>query len=201
VALGAVAPATAPEAASSLEPATTQSEHSDHDLVAGLVFQIGPVADELALAGAKPANLSAEEYLHLVDASVTDLLEHYDATVDPALTLIRSGDPVRAEQGLNLLGDAAIQQSQDLLSIGGIDWKPGDDEAISPKCGAAVVCAAYITVGVHNNVVGTAFVVLVAGAAVSAGAVLWTGKWVWMKSATGGGVEPKTLIADITRVA
>lgn len=170
-------------AGTGLATATTRFDRSvtDRELVLGLVYGVGPAADDLGVS-AEVTNsgqrAAQARYESAAIRSVDTMLADYPADMESAIEHLRSGDPVRTEQGLSELGSVVNTFSRSQLSAQGLS--PAQAQAAGAEstqaCGVAVVCVAYAAAAVHNTVVVTGL------AAVVVGGALWCGIWLWCGS-------------------
>jgi len=146
---------------------------TDRELVLGLVFGVGEIADELGTTASVVSGEDADGVLYEEQAQVAaaDFLAYSGDGAAEALDLIRSGDPVDVLDGLEVLGSEI-----DTF----VEARVGDPSggATIAACGIAVVCVAYAAAAVHNTVALTAV------AAVLIGAALWCGAWKWCSTSS-----------------
>ncbi|WP_126412142.1 hypothetical protein [Actinomyces slackii] len=149
-------------------PAQAREEgYSDQQVVKGLMYGVGPVAEEIGFEIQLPESISEQEYVNAVDHTVNDLIATRSNEIHSAVTLIKSDDPLEVEKGLDALAQVGISYAEEKMP------EVVDQEPQPAACGAAVVCVAYLAAAVHNTVAITAFGAVVIGAAVYAGAWLW----------------------------
>lgn len=161
---------------------------SDDDLLRGLIYGQGPIADKLGLQVTLPPDLSKAEYTKAVEYSIQELKAKYPDKLQKALAMLRDDDPVVVEKGLDGLSSILLEYEKDKLHGQTPDAEPS-------ACGVAVVCVAYAAAAVHNTVAVTGLAVLVMGAAVAAGQWLWVGK-----SNSSPSTVREELVADLIAV-
>ncbi|WP_103063044.1 hypothetical protein [Actinomyces qiguomingii] len=188
VALGtSPVPATANEPTTAAQPTTSIS---DDDLLEGLLYGRGPVADKLGLRVMLPSDLPEAKYTEAVNYSIQELKTKYPDELDETLAKLRDDDPVVVEDGLEALSSIALNYEEYKLS-GGAD----DHRAEPAPCGVAVICIGYAALAVHNTVAVTGLAVVVVGGAVVAGKWLWAGS----NSSTSSAVREE-LVADLIAI-
>ncbi|MDN6158845.1 MAG: hypothetical protein L0J13_12990, partial [Brevibacterium sp.] len=162
---------------------TTSDRPSDKEMLLGLVYGDGPVANELGITQQRPSEISEADYRKALDTSVDELLtdSQYASPVARALNSIRSDDPRVIEDGLDQLGEVVIEQvetnvNKDPELKAEVEKAKSEGEVDTQACGVAVVCVAYAAAAVHNTVAVTGLAAVVVGAALWAGTWKWTGK-------------------------
>lgn len=192
------APALASDSASPAKPVVVptnaiSSPHADgRDFVASFFLGAGSMTDELSeipsLSGLtelyeaekSPEQQEAiEQILDQVDAANPGLYERVSEE-------IRSGDPYQVEAAINETSDAINAQVAELADE--VSEEEIEDAAISPQLVVVVV------VVFHAGALVTGVVVAAVGAAVVAGAVLWTNG----KSANVSQANREAMISDLT---
>jgi hypothetical protein len=92
--------------------------YSDQEYLNGLMFNIGPVADRLALPSLRPADLSREEYETLATGYVDTFLSEDAAELAPALRGLRSGNPIEVEASFESISASLVEHHSTHLPDG-----------------------------------------------------------------------------------
>lgn len=170
---------------------TINATTSDDDILRGLLYGRGSVAEELGLWATLPQGVSERVYTQIIDTMIREFKLRYPDEINESLRLVRSDDPLQVEKGLDLLSTTFNRFQESMFAV---NTRPGLHKPASP-CGFAVACWAYAALAVHNTVVITALGAVVIGGAVVAGGWLWVGK-----NSLTPSVAREELVADLIEV-
>lgn len=142
--------------------AVDDARYSAEDLVDGLVFNAGPVAEDLGISVPLPENLSQEDlaqYNQVVAVLKSSMWASDRVLLEEATSKVTSGDPYQVEAALATLG-MSLQNALD-------EEYPGvrqSQSEISPMCGLIAVCGAVSVAAVALGAAIFAVAYNVAGA-------------------------------------
>ena len=159
---------------------------SDSDIVRGIAFGRGPAMKPLGLPAVHVKGVTDQKLDAQIDRVIGDINTHDRAGLHQAAQNLRSGDVYKVNTALD---ETAQLVSGSVKRLDPAAVKQFANHPDAPGCGAVAVCVVEVVAAA-----GAAVVVSV-GAAVTATAALYCGKWIW-NSCSSSRIEGKSITKD-----
>ncbi|GAA1471667.1 hypothetical protein P4N68_03230 [Corynebacterium felinum] len=173
--------------------ADPSTKATDDDILKGLVFSTGPVAERMGSKVLLPAHITEADFAHEVDQAIGELKELYKDDLTASIRRVKSDDPIEVHQGLDDMSEIVARYA---------DYKyPEIAQAsvnTSPSgCGIVIVCVATTAVTVHKVAFLNAGVVVTAASAVFV--VHWLTKWRTRGRFDANAASQETVVVDVMK--